>query len=294
MATKISLTAIAALIAGLLAAQGAAIGMPTYGKAFCEGRTLHDYERVLEQLPPVRKPPEQLPFGPRNLSFYSAAFSRVVVGKGGFFGYGFFDETYRSRVLDLDWDVTTTLTRVGRRGGVIRTVATQHRYLGVVENIGEERGLSFSVPATSALYRYGIEFRDHASGEALGSYAEYFRVVKPTYHVRLGIDRTVFRPGQTAYARVENRGSVWAGFGLGFDIQHLGPSGWRRDPASPSGLVPAVLVAAKSGTAGWCMRFRIPPDLAPGRYRFAKGMGALFYGRQGGTETVGFRVLPAR
>jgi hypothetical protein len=135
-----------------------AIEMHTYGKPFCEGQKL--------------------------------------VGKGGF-GYGFFDETYRERALHLDWDVTTTMSLVGRRGVVKCTVASEQQHLGVVRHI-ENHSFWLDTLSRPALYRYDIEFRDHGMGELLGAYSEYLRVVKPVFRARLGIDRTVFLPGQPA------------------------------------------------------------------------------------------------
>src|SRR3954447_9857341 len=106
---------------GIAVAPAVAVEMHTYGRAFCEGKKVRDYEGPLGRLTPVRhvRSNEDLPFGPRNMSIYQSAFSRVIVGEGGF-GYRFFDDTYgRRKEVHLDWDVTTTLSRIDRRGQVV-------------------------------------------------------------------------------------------------------------------------------------------------------------------------------
>ncbi len=269
----------------------AAVEMHTYGKSFCAGASIHDYGRALDLMPPVHRPPVsgQLPFGPRNLFLYQSARSRVIVGRGGF-GYAFFDETYGRRPrVDLQWDVTATLSEVDRRGRALRGVDSESQYLGVVSRI-DELGFWLDTPPGPALYRYDLEFRDHGTGEILGSYSEYLRVVEPSFHVRLATNRDAYLQGQTAYARVENAGTQSASFGLGFNVQRLAPGGWVPDHLSPSGAVPAVGLVMGGGGSGWCMRLKIPRDQRPGRYRFVRSIGSED-GRHGGARRAEFRVL---
>lgn len=265
--------------------------MHAYGHQFCKGVKVRDYEAPLDRLPSVRHAPENedLPFGPRNMSIYQSAFSRVIVGKGGF-GYRFFDETYGIREkVDLDWDVKTTLSRIDRRGMVLRQVASEDQHFDLVRDIGE---MSFwlDTPPGPSLYRYDIEFRDHGSGDLLGAYSEYLRVVKPTFHAGIAVNLDQVRPGQRVLARVENRGTSWINFGLEYAVQRLEGDRWVEQDLGVDGwLLPMILMSG--GQSGWCMPYRVPADAAPGRYRFVKGLG--FSGRRDGKRaTAAFSVEP--
>ncbi|MEZ5077372.1 MAG: immunoglobulin-like domain-containing protein [Solirubrobacterales bacterium] len=246
---------------------------------------------MLDRLPAVRHPPvdERLPFGPRNLSLYRAAWSRVAVGRGGF-GYRFFDETFgvRKKVV-LRWDVTTTLTRIDRRGRVVRIVDGEHQYLGVERDIGD-RSFWLDAPRGPALYRYDIEFRDHRSGEVLGSYSEYFRVVRTKIRMRIATSHDTVRPGQTIFARVENPGTVWASFGVEYAVQRFEGGVWTHQPLG-GGVWPAIGLYMSSGGSGWCMRYRVPAGAAPGSYRFVKQMEPQVRGAHDRRFTAGFRVV---
>jgi hypothetical protein len=281
------LLALAALAVGVAPAQ--AVEMHTYGRPFCKGVKVRDYEAPLAHLPPVRRAPENedLPFGPRNMSIYQSASSPVIVGEGGF-GFRFFDDTYGIRKqVHLDWDVKTTLSRIDRRGEVLRQVDGEDQYFGVVKDIGEEMSFWLDTPRGPALYRYDIEFRDHASGKILGSYAEYLRVVKPTFHAGIAVDRDRARPGQRVLARVENRGTSWINFGLEYAVQRLESGRWVEQDLGVDGwLLPMILMGG--GQSGWCMSYRVPADASPGRYRFVKGLG--FAGRRGKQATAAFSV----
>jgi hypothetical protein len=272
---------------GLGAESAAAIEMPTYGRAFCKGTTLRDYQRPLDALPAVDHPPEQLPFGPRNLNLYQSAWSRVIVGKGGF-GYGFFDETYRERTLHLNWDVSARVSRIDSSGLPLATIAERRIQLGDVTE-PDEIDLWLKVPAGPALYRYDLEFRDSRTGAVLGAYSEYTRVVRRSFHAGIAVNRGSFRPGQDAFARIENRGTEAVEFGVAYEVRRFAAGHWGRNLLSNRAW-PAVLIGMGGGGSGWCMRYRIPPDAEPGRYRFVKGLGAAD-GKHGGARTAVFRVL---
>ena len=223
------------------------------------------------------------------MSIYQSALSRVIVGEGGF-GYRFFDDTYGLREkVNLDWDVKTALSRIDRRGEVLRRVDGEDQYFGVVRDIGE---MSFwlDTPPAPALYRYDIAFRDHSSGELLGSYSEYLRVVKPTFHAGIAVNSDWVHPGQRVFARVENGGTSWVSFGLEYKVQRLEGNRWVAQDLGVDGwLLPLILMPG--GQSGWCMPYRVPADASPGRYRFIKELG--FPGRRSGKRAIAaFSVGP--
>lgn len=275
------------------AAPALAVEMHTYGRAFCKGDLVRDYEAPIDRLPPVRRvrSNEDLPFGPRNMSIYQSALSRVVVGEGGF-GYRFFDDTYgRREKVHLDWDVTTTLSRIDRRGQVLRQVASEEQYFGVVREI-DEMDFWLDTPAgpRPALYRYDIEFEDHSSGEGLGRYSEYLRVVRPTFHAGIAVDRDRVFPGEKVFARIENRGTSWINFGLEYEVQKLEGGRWVDQDLGVDGwLLPMILMGG--GGSGWCMPYSVPLEATPGRYRFVKSIG--FAGGRAAKRAIAAFAVPS-
>lgn len=266
----------------------------TYGKPFCAGKPVHDYQRVFDRMPPAHPPPEgeDLPFGPRNMSIYQSAISRIEVGGGGF-GYRFADDTYGLREqVDLSWDVTSTMSRVNARGRLERTIASERQELGVLtaRKIGD---VSFwlDVPRGPALYRYDIEFRDHESGRLLGHYWDYLRVVRPRFKARIAVNRKQVHPGGTVYARVENPGTEWVFYGVAYAVQRFADGRWVDAPGGPSGAWILIGISMGSGGSGSCMRYRVPPGAPPGVYRFVKEMAPGFVGRHDRRYTAPFRVF---
>ena len=247
---------------------------------------MHDYEAPLDRLPPVRRVPEHLPFGPPEMSLFRPPLGRVIVGEGSF-GYGVSEEADSiRRQVRLDWDVRTTLSRIDRRGRVVRQVDAEDQHFGVVREV-EDMSFWFNTPPGPALYRYDIEFRDHLSGALLGSYSEYLRVVKPTFHAGIAVNRRHARPGQKVFARVENRGTSWIEFGLYYEVQRFEGGRWV-DQDLGDGVWALPLIYMRSGQSGWCMRYRVPTEASPGRYRFVKDLG--FIGRRGKRAVAAFRV----
>lgn len=289
MRRSLSIIALLLLLTLGAAAPAQAVEMQDYGRAFCDGTPVHDYEAPLDRLPPVRRVPleEDLPFGPRNLSIYQVGFSRVIVGKGGF-GYRFFDETYGRRdEVRLNWDVSTAVWRLDRRGNALRRVAAKDHHPGIVSEVDEELDFVLDTPGRPGLYRYDIEFRDDGTGEVLGSYSEYLRVVKPTFHAGIAVNRRHVRPGQRVFARIENPGTSWVEFGLAYAVEKFEGGRWVEQDLGVDGwLLP--LIAMGSGQSGWCMPYRVPRDASPGRYRFVKELG--LGGRRDKRAVAFFRV----
>lgn len=283
-------TVLVALLAILCAraVPASAAVFATYGKSWCKGTPVRDYWAPLKALPSVRRAPEQLPFGPHNLNLYSIG-SQVIVGKGGF-GYGFFDKTYRHRTLRLSWEVSARISRIDSRGEPIQVIKTRTLRLTDVPDPAEEIDLWLGVPAGPALYRYDLEFHDLQSGELLGSYSEYLRVVRRTFHARIAVNRPTFRPGQTAYARVENPGTEGIFFGLEYDVQRFDAGRWAHYPSGHGGGTLLIGLSMGSGGSGWCMRFHVPATAEPGWYRFVKNLAPARRFRHERMYTAAFRV----
>lgn len=89
-----------------------------------------------------------------------------------------------------------------------------------------------------------------------------------TQDVALAMKSEVLQPGETASARLFNRGEARAGYGVGLRIERLAQGRWSLDPASPKGPWPKKLGRLDPGGLSTCFRFTVPNSQPGGRYRF--------------------------
>lgn len=287
------LLALAVLLWGVAHPQSSQALGPEYGTAFCKGQVLHDYFRPLKRLRRLRRVPKSgdLPFGPR-LGLHEAPEDRLEVGSGE---VGFFltDERLNGGPLRLNWDVGARLYLIGARGQVKREVAELQRHMGRMREPDLELPrLTFPVPARPALYRVDVEFTG-GDGRRLGRYSEVFRVVPTRLHVRLGVSAPTYRPGEVAYARIENFGTAPLSFGYPFAVERYDGSAWTMASFSPRRFVKPLIRARAPGRAFWCQHVSLPPDLEPGSYRFSKLVSAWLTTRTRRLRlTAEFEVVP--
>jgi hypothetical protein len=116
-----------------------------------------------------------------------------------------------------------------------------------------------------------------------------FADLQSGYVVDLAIERRTVSPGHFAYARLENRGEVGAGFGTPFWVQRFEHGDWHRAPRGPTGPWFMPLFFLGPGERGWCMRYRVAADAEPGRYRFVKRISRMD-GTHDRAYTADFRV----
>jgi hypothetical protein len=241
--------------------------------AFCQDRLLRDDERPLDRMPPQSPPPKgELPFGPRNLSIYALNFGARVVLDGSHLGYRFAAKEDGERVLALNWDVRAKLQEVDSRGRPIGTAGSINRRLGKNEDLDL---LQFSFPASEpGLYRLDISF-DNLRGKRLASFSEHFRVVPRREKVRVAVSKPAFRPGEIAYARILNLGTVGAQMRPGLVVERLERETWVRqaEPPVSKRSIEKFRWTLFGAEASPCAAFPIPADAKPGLYRFmAKGL----------------------
>jgi hypothetical protein len=128
--------------------------------------------------------------------------------------------------------------------------------------------LSFKVGKSPAVYRVDSYFRSWA-GRKLAHYAQYFRVIKRTVDVQLGIYKNSLHPGDTVVVRLENLGTAPIFFGVDFVLEIWDETAWVRSPLSPAGFIlPGFGIGG--GGAAECNRFQLPVDAPPGHYRMSK------------------------
>lgn len=246
---------------------------------FCKPALLRDYLKPLERLPRLPSPPSgRLPFGPERLGL--RPMQSLVVGSGRV-GY---DLVVEGRApVHPDWRVTTTLERVDWRGRPVKTIATANRQLRTIRS-DRRAGDVFELKGAPAPYRVITVFRSK-SGEQLGRFGFYFRLVRPTESAILALNASSYRPGQTVFARVENRGTELVGYGVPYAIERLSGSTWSKAPESPRGPWILPLLLSNPGMSGRCTGFWITPDMPAGRYRMVKEIDFM---RQSGKDRSKF------
>jgi hypothetical protein len=268
-----------ALIA-LAVVPGSALAAP----GTCDTGVAHDYRAELAELPGTRLAPTglepELPFGPDDVHFAPLKQSQgILVNQPG----SQIQVGYNLRLPagpnppTVDWVVTTKLFRTGskspQRGGLLDSLRRRiHR-----PSDKSWLGLDFDA-ARNGLYRVEVVFRE--GGRKIGRFAEYFRVLSPFIDAQLKLNGTVFHPGDTVEACVENRGTERIGYGTcgGIDLGVFVAGGWvtprfEREEEEKRGPVycPASLRILGPGRSTFAGRRALPLDVEPGSYRAAAG-----------------------
>ena len=260
------------LLAGLAFAMMAADGsQPTAARAsrgFCERSVVHDYEAPLNGMPQRRRPPSsgRLPFGPSKLRLERFS-DRLVVGSGRV-GVRLSNEGGKA-LRSLSLGVSAVLVRVNRRGRATKVLRHRRLHIDRLGPFGEPK-LSFAVPGVPTFYRVDIFFFDAMSARRLAKYSEYFRVLRPTRHVRLASSSSSVMPGGSIYFRFLNGGTSSFVTGLVFRVERWAEAGWQRDDLlTPKGF-PMPAYGLGPGGASRCQHLTIPDVAVPGWYRIVK------------------------
>jgi hypothetical protein len=200
-------------------------------------------------------------FGPKSLRLWSAP---ALVFGGGEVGFAL--KLAHSTGLSLPWSAKASLVEVngnGRPNGEPRWRAKRVGWLD--PSRGEM--FSFEVSGEPAFYRATIAFHG-ASGQRLGKFSSYYRVMPADQEARLSLNATANRPGTSVVARLENFGSVPMTYGAGYRIERLEGSTWGLAPESPRGPVIAIAYVTPPGRSGsTCLYFSVPDSMPAGRYR---------------------------
>lgn len=233
--------------------------------AFCERQQLHDFLAPLERMPKLRQPPrnEGIGFGPEKLRLRAAP--SMLVGGGE---VGATLAIAQRRGLRLPWTATATLVEVNGKGRPAGKPRRLVKRVGWLKPFKGDR-LRFKVPDDPAFYRVTVVFRG-ASGQKLGRFGFYYRVVRPIQRAILRLDASSYRPETTVFARVENFGTLPVWYGVPYSIERLVSGSWVEAPESPDGPWILPLLSSPPGYSGPCNGFWIPGSTPPGRYRFVK------------------------
>jgi hypothetical protein len=246
------------LVLSLVGAPSAADASETE-PPFCESRTLHDYLTPLKRMPKLR----ELPFRRRREPLFrgvriGAAGPSLAIN-GGKAGYQLqWDGNPR-------WDVTVAFARVNRDGKVVQPIGQRRLRLGdLAPALITEPG--FAMSGKPAIYRTTLVIRA-PSGRKLAEFGNYYRVIRPTVHVHLAPISTVYRPGATLFARVQNPGAAFVLFGEEFAIEKLEGESWIPAPGSPGPFAIPLYFVAPGTNSSHCIVFPIPTSIPAGKYR---------------------------
>jgi hypothetical protein len=225
---------------------------------------------------PVPQPPyglQKLPFGPAGLEILPVESSHIAVegGQIGFYMDGSLEEPQ-----DLRWDVRSRLAVVDRQGRIQRIVDRRHQHVGRLKELSDVK-LAFHVGKLPRVYRVDVTFKDW-SGSKLAHYADYFRAMPRRVDVRLGLNAASYQPGQVLLMRLEDLGTVGISFGYKFALDEWDGSSWTTSPATPLGWE-EIGFGIGAGEAQRCQQFRLPTDIATGKYRLTKFFATSLAGR---------------
>ncbi len=269
------------LVSGLLGASVLALlALPAVASAaeggsdssFCKRRLAVDYSAPLVAMPGARPLPEgELPFGPRNFSVYTIGH---IIGRphvamvGTSVGYEFAGKNDNYRALDLGWRFQATAWAVAGDGRVLHKIGIRGWH---VTRIKELSKLKVGFPAAHPGYvRVDVRIST-LTGKTLGTYRDYFRVLKPTDDVRLAVEDRSVRPGERAVGLVENHGAAeLREVSSVLEVEHLEAGTWTAVPQPPT------KESISEGSGWWlapgenarCYGYTVPADAPPGQYRF--------------------------
>jgi hypothetical protein len=254
-----------ALVAGAVPTAAAAIS--------CENEIVHDYAKPLKRLPKLRQPPlETLPFAPARVFFDQIGRGPLITGSGKV-GFSLSYSSYPNHHPSprLNWVVAVNIAEIDGRGRTTRVIRFIEEEVKRLRSADDEPSGDLLLAAKISkpgLYRAQITF-SRPSGERLGRYGGYVRLLRPTLDAGIALNKASFHPGETLIATLENRGAEALSYGLGYTIEGFYGVGWRPAPISPSGPVPAIGLEMGAGEKSTCWSFLIPANAAAGAYRFA-------------------------
>jgi hypothetical protein len=229
---------------------------------FCERTTLHDYLAPLKRMPKLRELPYRRKAEPPFRGVHIGTAGPSLAVNGGRAGYQLQWDT------NPRWDVTVTFARVNRNGKVVQQLGQRHLRLGQLAPAVIEEP-SFAMPGKPAVYRTTLTIHS-STGRKLAEFGNYYRVIRPTVHARLAPVATVYRPGATLFARIENPGAAFVLSGEEYAIEKLEGESWVPAPESPGPFATPLYFVAPGTTGSHCTVFPIPTSMPAGRYRVSQ------------------------
>lgn len=240
-------------------------------RGFCQPSQVRNLAAPLKALPDVPRIPssQRLPFTSAPVEMLSATFNEIIVGSGKAGAV-----LVARRPTRLNWHVATRMVRVDRRGHRQGKTRERSWVIGRLGKARAERAFVFQVGGRPALYRYDIWIRD-ASGELLGHFAEYSRVVRREVEADLKLSASTYEPGATLTLRLRNLGTATIYYGYELAVERWAGSTWVKDPATPDGWL-LIGLGLFGGQVGDCEFVAL--GTTTGEYRVSKVYSPLIAG----------------
>jgi hypothetical protein len=248
------------------AAQANSVGTLSSGDSFCKEQVIRNFAEPLEDLPALHHPPlsRRLPFA-KKLELVQEPPSGFAE-MGGAVGFSFEVGRGVEGPAAVNWMVKARLTRVTASGELAKPVRSLQRRVRKVP--GSYSVLINLKPDRLGLFRFDLAFYGAEESE-LGSYSEYFRMLRPVKRVRLRSARPIYRSGEDVRVRFENLGTGKIKVAISsFGLERLEAGHWIVVPELPrKGVDPGRISAMWPGTAGECIYPQSTTEIVPGRYR---------------------------
>jgi hypothetical protein len=230
--------------------------------AFCGRQTLHDYLTPLQRMPKLRELPYRRKSEPLFRGVQIGASGPSLAVGAGSAGYQFqWDKNPK-------WDIFVRLDQVNAKGAAVLLI-DDRRVRTDAQRLAEVIEPHFGLPERPGFYRTVLTIRS-SSGHKLAKFGNYYRVVKPKVDASFVTDAATYRPGETVFARLDNRGADFALFGEGFKVEGLQGETWGPVAEAPGPYTTGLQFVAPGVTGAHCLPFPIPTTMPPGRYRLAQ------------------------
>lgn len=265
-ALVLSATALACVLLLLSGVAPALAGGDGEMNPACGDATVRDYLAPLRRMRDLREIPDsgQLPFAPRGV-LLRVSDDGLRVGPGAI-GFALVDNAV-DQDRRLNWRITAKLVRVDRAGRPGRLLKARAWHLGTVDLRDDVEAMRLAVDGRPSFYRIDITFGT-TGGKRLGSYAEYFRVVRRSVDVDLALSSKSIQQGQSLRARVENRGTESVVPASLTYLEQFEDHEWRSVSSHLTpGLRPWIRAVLPAGRAARCVEIRIPTEQRAGPYR---------------------------
>jgi len=132
------------------------------------------------------------------------------------------------------------------------------------------------------------------SGEKLGSFGEYFRVMEARYQEVMTLSDNDVVPGQTIRARIENLGTEPIAVALNVAIDWYDGTQWiRRHKVYPGGKIFEGRTSVSGGETGPCFNYKVPANLGYGKFRVTEEIRRYLKGGERRYASEIFRVSHA-
>ena len=160
-------------------------------------------------------------FGPDGLEILEPG---QLANSGGLLAYTVMYER-NEETAHIDWNMTTTLTRINNRGRALGRPVVKRTRLTKVFGF-HDREVGIRVSNRPAFYRLELKIRDASRARFLASYGVYVRVVRRKSDPRLLLGPPTLRAGETASIGIAEFGTGFLVFEPDYSVEAFDGVNW--------------------------------------------------------------------